>query len=207
MTPNEAGQLLAHAAAFDNRQPSPIAAKAWASALHDVPLDQDALDAVSAYYSADGTPGERRWLMPFHVRHYRAQARAERIRAANLVYDGNPLETGAQSISNLRQLIRAAGDGRIGERTARQAIPDRRPLELEAGPQGRLEQALAGIGAKPPRQVAGVANPLAVGCPHCQATPGRSCTSTVHTHRKRSTPHPARTEHARRIAAGTSEAS
>src|SRR6516225_2533903 len=130
MTPEEAGRLLAHAAAFDNRQPSPIAAKAWAAALDDIPLDQDAIDAITTYYSADGTPGERRWLMPFHIRHYRAIARKQRIDAANVVYDGDPDETGPEFTNNLRQLLRTAGDGQLGARTTRQALSDRRPLEL-----------------------------------------------------------------------------
>lgn len=205
MNQDEAIDLLARAAAFDNRQPSAAAALAWAAALADIPLDDDALDAVAQYYSAPGSPSERRWIMPFHVRHYRAQARARRISAANVVYLGNPDESGAQSAANLRRMLRAAGDGRIGARTAQQALPpDRRPLELEAGPAGRLQMALNAIGTTPPRQVPGVANALAVGCPKCHAVPGRPCTSgRPNKRRTHADPHPARTDHARAQAAGT----
>ena len=51
MNPTEAAELLGHAAAFDNRNPSAAAAVAWASALHDIPLDNDAKAAVAAYYT------------------------------------------------------------------------------------------------------------------------------------------------------------
>lgn len=205
MNPLEAADLLAYAAGFDNRQPSIAASQAWSNALQDIPLDQDAFDAVAAYYSADGAPGERRWLMPFHVRHYRGAARAERIRAANVIYDGNPLESGPESVRSLQNLLRAAGDGQFGERTTRQAIPDRRPLELEAGPSSRLKAAITAIGAKPPRQVPGVTNPLSVGCPKCAAKPGKSCASGLRKRRVHADPHPSRVEFAKRLAAGLTE--
>jgi hypothetical protein len=77
---NEAGQLLAAAAAFDNRQPSRAAAQAWAAALHDVPLDDDALAAVARYYGTDDPQASgQRWIQPHHVRAHRKVIRGERI--------------------------------------------------------------------------------------------------------------------------------
>jgi hypothetical protein len=79
MTPDEAIQLLAHAAAFDNRKPSAVAAKAWAAALHDVPLDEDALAAVARYYGLSTTTDDGpRWIQPHHVRAHRLALRDER---------------------------------------------------------------------------------------------------------------------------------
>lgn len=201
MTPLEAADLLAYAAAFDNRHASVAANHAWASALADIPLDQDVYDAVNAYYSEPTEPGQRHWLMPFHVRHYRRIARNKRIDAANVVYDGNPGETGIESGSNLRALIRSAGDGALGARPILQVIPERRPLELEAGRNPRLQGALTAIGTLPPRIVPGVTNPLAVGCPHCAAAPGRRCRTRAGK-RPMADPHPARTQRAAQAAAG-----
>lgn len=199
MNPFEAADLLAYAAAFDNRQPSVAANTAWAEALADIPLDQDTLSAVATYYSADGQPGERRWLMPHHVRHYRAIARNRRIEDANILYEGDPDETPAEFARNLRQLLRAAGDGQL--QPGNQAIPGRQPLELEAGRDSRLQHALAAIGSMPPRIVPGVVNPLAVGCPHCHAHPGRACRTSIR-RRRMADPHPARIEAAQQAAAG-----
>ncbi|GAB2696792.1 zinc finger domain-containing protein [Kitasatospora kifunensis] len=204
MNPFEAADLLAYAAAFDNRHPSIAANEAWAKALADIPLDQDVYDAINAYYSEPTEPGQRHWLMPFHVRHYRKIARDQRIDAANVIYDGNPDETGLESAHGLRALIRAAGDGQLGDRPVLQAIPDRRPTELEAGRTSRLQEALAAIGTMPPRIVPGVTNPLAVACPHCAAVAGRPCRTKL-SKRAMADPHPARTDRAQRAAAGLDE--
>jgi hypothetical protein len=80
MNPTEAGQLLAHAAAFDNRRPSVAAAQAWAAALHDIPLDADALGAVARYYgTAEASEPGGKWLQPHHVRRHRQAIRDERL--------------------------------------------------------------------------------------------------------------------------------
>lgn len=200
MNPLEAADLLAYAAAFDNRHASVAANQAWASALADIPLDQDVYDAVNAYYSEPTEPGQRHWLMPFHIRHYRRIARNKRIDAANPVYDGDPGETGVESGHNLRQLVRSAGDGHLGARPVLQVIPERRPLELESGRPARLQEALAAIGTLPPKLVPGVANPLAVGCPHCAAPPGRRCRTRAG-NRPMTDPHPGRSERAAHAAA------
>lgn len=80
MNPTEAGQLLAHCAAFDNRKPSAAASEAWAAALHDVPLDHDALGAVARYYGlAEASEPGGKWIQPHHVRRHRQALRDERL--------------------------------------------------------------------------------------------------------------------------------
>ena len=69
MTPDDAARLLAACAAFDNRQPSEMAKRAWATALNDVPLDQDCFDAVAAFYGTPPQdPNQRLWIQPHNVR-------------------------------------------------------------------------------------------------------------------------------------------
>ncbi|MFC1420795.1 zinc finger domain-containing protein [Streptacidiphilus cavernicola] len=202
MNPTEASQLLGRAAMFDNRKPSAGAAIAWAEALHDVPLDQDALAAVAAYYGAPGEPGERRWLQPHHVRHFRSLPRGERITAANLRYDGHPDETAEESVTNLRALITAAGDGRIAPRPLRAlepaeqaAITSRARIAIEAV-KAIGEEATQGL----PSRREGVVNVLGVPCPICRMPVGKNCRSRRSKHR--GDVHPGRLEDARRIAAG-----
>lgn len=80
MNPTEAAQLLAHAAAFDNRKPSAAASTAWAAALHDVPLDEDATAAIARFYgTADEHETGQKWIQPHHVRQHRKALRAERL--------------------------------------------------------------------------------------------------------------------------------
>ena len=72
MNRTEAAQVLAMAAAFDNRQPDQAAALAWAEALDpDLPL-QDALRIVGEHYR-----DERAWVMPADInRRWRALGKA-----------------------------------------------------------------------------------------------------------------------------------
>lgn len=72
MNHTEAAQVLAKAAAYDNRQPDQAAALAWAEALdHDMPL-QDALRIVGEHYR-----DERAWVMPADInRRWRALGKA-----------------------------------------------------------------------------------------------------------------------------------
>jgi hypothetical protein len=91
MTPDEAGKLLALAAAFDNRKPSHTAMKAWAVALHDIPLDTDALNAVARYYGTlDPAEPGKKWIQPHHVRAHRAKIRNGRD--GDIVGPGQPAE-------------------------------------------------------------------------------------------------------------------
>lgn len=72
MNTTEAAQVLAKAAAYDNRQPDQAAALAWAEALdQDLPL-QDALRIVGEHYR-----DERAWIMPSDInRRWRALGKA-----------------------------------------------------------------------------------------------------------------------------------
>ncbi|MFI9235814.1 hypothetical protein [Streptomyces sp. NPDC053079] len=201
MTPTEAGQLLAHAAAFDNRQPSTIAAKAWASALRDIPLDQDTLDAVAAFYGSttlDGAakfdPTKRRWLEPHHVRHHRQQIRNARLADANALYDGVPGETGAQSIQNMRALTRAAASGQTPPQASRAAITSGQSVDAD----GRGRAILNAIG----REALSRRPELAAPCPHCGAEVGVPCHNGRHQRRRDA--HPSRIEASRHLAAGQS---
>ena len=67
--------ILAKCAAFDNRKPDPMAVAAWSEALDRDVTVQDALAAVSTYYSQT-----RQWIMPSDVNAACRALRAQRIR-------------------------------------------------------------------------------------------------------------------------------
>ncbi|GAA0704630.1 hypothetical protein GCM10010193_69530 [Kitasatospora atroaurantiaca] len=198
MTPQETVQLARYVKAlcpqqrFDEYTPN-----AWHDLLGRYQLT-DARQAAAAVASRQA------FVAPSEIITEIRRIRAARIEAANVLYDGDPTESPIDSVTNRRELLRAAGDGRLGTRTTQQALPtDRRPLELEAGPLGRLQMALAAIGTTPPRAIPGVANALAVPCPKCKAHPGRPCTSgRSDKPRRHADPHPSRTDLARTRAAG-----
>ncbi|WP_445524758.1 zinc finger domain-containing protein [Streptomyces cyslabdanicus] len=132
------------------------------------------------------------------------ERRAERIELSNLVYDGDPLETGAQSAANIREIIRAAGDGLTGPSSIRASLGAGDRLALPPGAdhgpyEGRAAAIRASIGKMPPRVREGVVNVRAVPCQTCQALPGASCTTRG---RRRQDVHPSRLDDARRAAAG-----
>ncbi|MFF2940839.1 hypothetical protein ACFVSQ_13445 [Streptomyces niveus] len=197
MNPDEAQKLLAACAAFDNRQPSQIAKRAWATALKDVPLDQDAFDAVARFY---GTPpketGQRLWIQPHDVRTWRKVIRAERLE--NFTYDGDPDETPQQYLARLRRQIGATAAGEIPAAANAPA--------LEGGPHWSVAKELEDVGQKvPPGEEAATAirraGPLGIVCPICQAAIGRPCKSALR-NRASKVIHPAR----RRLAAGETAA-
>ncbi|MFJ4009418.1 hypothetical protein [Streptomyces sp. NPDC090026] len=127
--------------------------------------------------------------------------RADRIDQANLVYDGNPLETGAESANSLRALLAAAADGHTPPQSIRASLgtADRPALPAGTRPTGRAAAVLATIGQAVPRTRDGVVNPRAIPCPICAALPGTSCTTRG---RRRQDVHPSRLDAARRTAAG-----
>ncbi|MFJ2292140.1 hypothetical protein ACIOG7_10565 [Streptomyces sp. NPDC087894] len=129
--------------------------------------------------------------------------RAERIELAHVVYDGNPLETGAESAASRRALVKAAADGDLQARTPAAALGTGERLALppgEPGPfAGRVAAARAAIGQSVPKASAGVVSPRSISCRICQALPGSSCTTSGRTRRD---VHPGRLEDARRVAAG-----
>ncbi|MFD3749713.1 hypothetical protein ACFWVT_05510 [Streptomyces cyaneofuscatus] len=129
--------------------------------------------------------------------------REERIELAHVVYDGNPLETGAQSAASRRALIAAAADGLLPPRTPAAALGTADRLALPPGEPGpytnRVAAARAAVGQGIPTTREGVVNPRAIPCRICQALPGTSC--EVRGRRMRDV-HPARLDDAKRRAAG-----
>jgi hypothetical protein len=172
VTPDDAQKLLAACAAFDNRQPSQIAKRAWATALKDLPLDQDCFDAVARFY---GTPpkeaGQRLWIQPHDVRTHRRIIREERL--ANFVYEPPPGDSDPNYLQRLRGQQNAIGSGAV-------ASPSSAPA-LEGGPHPDVAKMLAGIGRTVPAEDDDETpsirrpGPLGLECPKCRAPIGRPC--------------------------------
>jgi|SRR5687768_3650934 len=177
MTPAEASDLLTRCAGFDNRQPSAAAAIAWASALHDIPLDADAYAAVDRYYGTPPKdPNQRLWIQPHDVRRLRRTIRSERVE--NFQYEPVGDEAPAEFIARYRGQLDAIASGRHPAPADRPALtggPSREFVrELEArGWEGNRtvpdtdEQALADTVRR--------AGPLGIECPTCGAALGRPC--------------------------------
>ncbi|MEU8473722.1 zinc finger domain-containing protein [Streptomyces hygroscopicus] len=203
MTPDEAVRLLAHAAAFDNRQPSRVAAQAWAAALRDIPLDQDTLDAVAAFYgtvtlddAAKFDPTKRRWLEPHHVRYHRQKIRNARLGEANVMYDGNPDETAIESITNRRALLSAAASGQFPAQAPAAALTSSEAVDAE----GRGRAILNAVG----RETLSRRPEFAAPCPHCAAEVGRPCVNGRGQRRRDA--HPSRIVASRQARAGETPA-
>ncbi|MEU8968094.1 hypothetical protein AB0D11_02265 [Streptomyces monashensis] len=199
MNAAEAARLLGHAAAFDNRTVGEATARAWATALRDIPLDQDTLDAVAAFYGANTfdtasrfDPTKRRWLEPHHVRYHRQQIRNGRLADANVMYAGNPDETPVESIQNRRALISAAASGEAPAQTTTKALTTGEPVDAN----GRGRAMLRAIG----RESLSRRPEFAAPCPHCLAPTGQPCTNG-HGHQRRDA-HPSRIEASRAINSG-----
>lgn len=129
--------------------------------------------------------------------------RAERIELANIVYDGDPLETGAESAAALREIIRAAGDGLTGPSSISKALGAGDRLALPPGAdhgpyEGRAAAARAAIG-KMPSGGDRSKDPRGRACRRCGAAPGSSCTTNG---QRRRDVHPIRLEDTQRAAAG-----
>ncbi|MFE9363712.1 hypothetical protein ACFYNN_13025 [Streptomyces sp. NPDC006978] len=187
MNTAEAGRLLMHAAAFDNRQPSAAAAEAWAAALGNMPLDSDTLAAVARYYSTPpARPGDRLWIQPHDIRTHRAAIRNDRL--TGFVYEPQPDDDNpAAYLRNLRQQRALVAGGHREPAPARAALP---PANSDAD---RMKNTLALIGREVPKtddEGTATVSPLSVPCPMCHARLGQQC--------KRSG-HPITTPHAARI--------
>ncbi|MFD8088706.1 zinc finger domain-containing protein [Streptomyces malaysiensis] len=182
MNADEAAALLAHCSGFDNRQPSVAAAKSWASALRDVPFDQDARDAVAAYYTTPPqNPNDRLWILPHHVRTLRSKIRS--VRLENFQYEPRADETTAEYLARYRSQVQAIASGRVA------APADR--LALEGGPSKQFMEELEAHGWQGNRTVPDPdepveaelidtvrrSGPLGVECPVdvCRAAVGRPC--------------------------------
>ncbi|GGP55656.1 zinc finger domain-containing protein [Streptomyces abikoensis] len=164
----------------------------WAAALAD-------LDAADCLKAAAHLVRTQQWVKICDVRDAVAELRAARIAAANLVYDGDPRESGAESLQSLRALVDAAASGRLPAQPIRAALE---PAPDTAPATGRARAVLAAVGNRVPSPREGVVNVFAVACRICNARPGRPCTSTRNPRRRRADPHPARLDDARRAAAG-----
>ncbi|MFH8792244.1 hypothetical protein [Streptomyces sp. NPDC017941] len=204
MIDSEAAELLTRAAAFDNRTIGEADATAWAAALHDLPCDNDTLQAVARFYSAPAAPGEtgRRWIEPHHVRTHRAAIRSERLGTTIPAYEppAEP-ESGSEFTRRRRAQLTAIADGRLTPVPVQQ---------LTGGPHSRVARALEGVGDMPAddqpympadfRESIGMAAAppeLRIPCPKdgCRALARQPC-KTPRGHR-RATPHQARTDAAR----------
>lgn len=131
------------------------------------------------------------------------ERRAERIELANVVYDGNPLETGADSAAAIREIIRAAGDGLTGPQSIGRSLGTAErpalPPGADHGPyEGRAAAVRAAIGKMPANRDT-TKDPRGRACRRCGAAPGSSCTTNG---RRRRDVHPIRLEDTQRAAAG-----
>ncbi|WP_075737498.1 zinc finger domain-containing protein [Streptomyces acidiscabies] len=181
MNADEAAALLAHAAGFDNRKPSVAAAVAWASALHDVPLDADTRNAVAAYYTTPPKdPDAKLWILPHHVKTLRSKIRSRRLE--NFQYEPIADETVGEFRARYRGQVQAIASGRV-------AAPSGR-LALEGGPTKAFMRELEARGWEGNRTVPDTdeppvaaelvdevrrSGPLGVQCPACGAAMGRPC--------------------------------
>lgn len=181
MNSTEAAELLGHCSSFDNRKPSLAAAVAWASALHDIPLDADAKAAVASYYTtAPKDPDAKLWIMPHHIRTLRAKLRSARL--VNFQYEPLPNETVDEFMARYRGQVQAIASGRrpapVGRLALTGAPPKEFVRELAArGWEGNRtvpdsdEEAVAAELLDTVRRV----GPLGVECPACGAAMGRPC--------------------------------
>lgn len=203
MNTPEAMRLLARCSAFDNRRPNESAAQAWAAALHDMPMDADAVAAVARYY---GTPPEnpdlRKWIEPHHVRSLRAKIRQERMtEAGDIPGAGLPVAVPDADPDDVQAYLAALREGRT--RTASDGELRQRPVpELVAGIGREVpgsdylpEQARGELAAAVPRFADRHERwpELAVACPKpdCRAQPLVHCVTPSgvrlrdHTHHSR----------------------
>ena len=177
MNPTEAAELLGHAAAFDNRNPSAAAAVAWAAALDDVPLDGDAKAAVAMYYrTPPQNPNERLWILPHHIRTLRTKIRNARLE--NFQYEPVAGETVPEYLARLRGQTQAIASGAVAPPSGR--------LALEGGPSHEFMAELEARGWQGVRTVDGEdaeelvdavrrSGPLGIECPACHAAIGKPC--------------------------------
>ncbi len=181
MNPREAAELLGHCAMFDNRKPSQGAAVAWASALHDIPLDADAKAAVAAYYTTSPKdPDAKLWILPHHVRSLRSKIRSARLE--NFQYEPIAGETVGEFMARYRGQVQAIASGRRPAPVGRPALDGGPPKEfvkelVARGWEGNRtvpdsdEDAVAAELLDTVRRV----GPLGVVCPTCKAALGRPC--------------------------------
>ena len=208
MNANEAAELLAHASGFDNRKPSLAAAVAWASALHDIPLDADTKAAVAAYYTTPPqNPGDKLWILPHHVRTLRTKIRSARL--ANFQYEPIAGETVAEYMARYRGQVQAIASGHVPAPAGRPALAGGPSKEFVRELEARGWQGNRTVPDSDDEHLADTVRrtgPLGVQCPACGAAIGRPCKTPGATEKQplgkpRAKPHSARL----RAATGTPE--
>lgn len=106
MNTAQAAQLLAMAAAYDNRNASEIAARAWAEALDDVRFE-DARYALIEHYKRS-----RQWLMPAEIREGVRALREQRTLRGRVRLGHPPADLEPEAHTEfLRLSDRLLGDG------------------------------------------------------------------------------------------------
>ena len=155
----EAGMLLAYIARTDHRTWGEDDAASFADLLADVSLD-DASIVARDHLREDNT-----WLTPAIIRQRVKTLRANRIQAANLVYEPLPDESVADFQRRLAALQEAAASGQLA--------PVRPSLAL---PRGGGQPAPPEVFQRVEAHRATQRNPaLAIPCPWCQAGIGSWC--------------------------------
>lgn len=209
MNAEEAAALLAHCSGFDNRQPSLAAAKSWAAALGDVPFDQDARDAVAAYYTTPPqNPNERLWILPHHVRTLRTKIRNARLE--NFQYEPHPDETVGEYLARYRGQVQAIASGRVAAPTGRPALEGGPSREFMAGLEARGWEGVREVPGEDDEPAAELVDtvrrsgPLGIQCPACAAEIGFPCKSS-HGTRKHPLGRPLTKPHTARIRAASGE--
>jgi hypothetical protein len=191
ITYEEAGRLLALAAARDQRTVGDADVLAWHADFNAAGLSYaDADAALTRFYAVEmaslKTEDRRRVTTPDVISIAR-KIRSERL--ANFVYDPPPGDDDPNYLARLRGQLEATATGR---RPALTELP-----ALEGGPHPTVAKALAGIGQGVPdgetadSQVDSVrrSGPLGNVCPKCSAAIGRPCRTPGG---KERAPHPAR---------------
>jgi hypothetical protein len=187
----EAGRLLALAAARDQRTVGDADVLAWHADFNAAGLSYaDADAALTRFYAVEmaslKTEDRRRITTPDVISIAR-KIRSDRL--ANFVYDPPPEDGDPNYLTRLRGQLEATATGRTPALTELPA--------LEGGPHPSVAKALAGIGQSVPEgetadpEVDSVrrAGPLGTTCPKCSAAIGRPCRTPGG---KERAPHPAR---------------
>jgi hypothetical protein len=176
MNQKEAAELLGYCSGFDNRKPSLVAAIAWAAALHDVPLDQDAKDAVASYYTTPPKdPDGKLWILPHNVRTLRSKIRSARLE--NFQYEPVADETVPEYLARLRGQTQAIASGRVPAPTGRLALEGGPSREFMAELEARGWQGNRTVDDPEAELVDSVrrSGPLGIECPACHAAIGKPC--------------------------------
>jgi hypothetical protein len=172
VTPADTADLLAFAAAFDQRTIGRADVAAWHAVLGDLDLTQ-ARQAVAQHYAS-----ETRRVMPADIR---AAVRARRSdTAADFVGPGLPATVPDADPDDVPAYLAALREQRTRAADGQQLV---------ARPVAAL---LAGVGRRVPAEQAPVRRPgpLGISCPQCSAPIGRPC--RLPDGKKRPLPHPAR---------------